>query len=588
MLPRLSRLAAILLIFSVTSVQPESQTVQIRSIDASRYPLVKISLKLAGTDTSGLIIEETVSGKAYPVEIESAGREDAVDTLSQGRTVVLVMDATKSVPARDFAESIRSAIRITKRAHASDRFVIFRINGEPELVLEKTADHDHVRTTLKEMKRDGKVTRIYDTLYAALQNAREHSKSGSPVEIVVFTDGRDEGSYITEEDVVRLARRADEYEVPLYIVLNGRKKNFRHFKRLALLSGGAIFSDGFPALKQERTEHSGPQKQSEFIVEYYSKIPYFSQWPSSGVEVRVEKSLQADLSNYSIPFNPVKAAAFNLSQGIAGIVALLLFIILTIILTLAMRSGKSSRRRASLQTTPAAGEPLQDLHRQDVIEDRSREAEQADSFIERAAQRSMIKEFPEAAKGRTEELKEAAERDYDEMLENSRKFGDAPGYDEYMQLQQDEKSARSAAEKAGIELGEEEPVRYQKQRQRSSEVIALQVKERSYQLIQQAMKEAGKYESAALHLGEKHYDLYMTETYLGRSPVSNLPVYDRAASPVHVRIRRMENKYILFDLLSDAGVFINGKRVLRPRGLKDGDEVMIGSTVYSFRGYGML
>jgi len=48
-------------------------------------------------------------------------------------------------------------------------------------------------------------------------------------------------------------------------------------------------------------------------------------------------------------------------------------------------------------------------------------------------------------------------------------------------------------------------------------------------------------------------------------------------------MRRIEGGYYLYDLVSDSGTYLNGKKLLRPRLLHDWDEIKAGKTVFIFR-----
>ncbi len=82
----------------------------------------------------------------------------------------------------------------------------------------------------------------------------------------------------------------------------------------------------------------------------------------------------------------------------------------------------------------------------------------------------------------------------------------------------------------------------------------------------------------------RHYNLYGHETYIGRLETNHLVIYDNSVSPVHARIKNIQNKYVLYDMLSLSGVYLNGKKLLRPKVLQDFDEIQIGKTLLIFRG----
>src|SRR5437868_8646945 len=70
---------------------------------------------------------------------------------------------------------------------------------------------------------------------------------------------------------------------------------------------------------------------------------------------------------------------------------------------------------------------------------------------------------------------------------------------------------------------------------------------------------------------------------LGRSATASVRLADREVSRKHSQIDREGDDYVLRDLGSSNGTFLNGKRILGPAKLADGDEVLIGTSKMEFR-----
>lgn len=69
---------------------------------------------------------------------------------------------------------------------------------------------------------------------------------------------------------------------------------------------------------------------------------------------------------------------------------------------------------------------------------------------------------------------------------------------------------------------------------------------------------------------------------IGRDPRNNLPLPDILVSRSHAQIRRQTEGYVLYDLRSTHGAFVNGQRV-RVYLLRNGDEIRLGQTYLFFR-----
>ena len=65
---------------------------------------------------------------------------------------------------------------------------------------------------------------------------------------------------------------------------------------------------------------------------------------------------------------------------------------------------------------------------------------------------------------------------------------------------------------------------------------------------------------------------------------NTIVVTDPEVSDIHCKIKNINGGYHLFDIISDRGTFLNGKKILRPKPLHDWDEITIGNTTFLFRG----
>jgi len=75
------------------------------------------------------------------------------------------------------------------------------------------------------------------------------------------------------------------------------------------------------------------------------------------------------------------------------------------------------------------------------------------------------------------------------------------------------------------------------------------------------------------------YALEVPELYLGRDTQNDIVVPEAEVSRRHARLIRNGDVYIIEDLGSTNGTFINGKRLDAPHALRPGDEVQLGPNV---------
>ena len=84
--------------------------------------------------------------------------------------------------------------------------------------------------------------------------------------------------------------------------------------------------------------------------------------------------------------------------------------------------------------------------------------------------------------------------------------------------------------------------------------------------------------------GKKRGEVYYIKSkriLLGRSREADITIYDSQSSREHVELSRVGSDYILTDLNSNNGVFVNGKKV-KQVSLKTKDRITIGTTIYKY------
>jgi pSer/pThr/pTyr-binding forkhead associated (FHA) protein len=73
----------------------------------------------------------------------------------------------------------------------------------------------------------------------------------------------------------------------------------------------------------------------------------------------------------------------------------------------------------------------------------------------------------------------------------------------------------------------------------------------------------------------KEYETDQNEIIIGRDPGCDIQIDNIAVSREHARIVKGPNDYLIEDLNSSNGIFINGRKINK-KFLKTGEEIMIG------------
>ncbi|MEQ8351718.1 MAG: VWA domain-containing protein [Leptospiraceae bacterium] len=543
--------------------------VEITGVDYRAFPEMEVTVEIPSSaegEPTFVVYEDYGSGS------QAQNLDTVVSAQENGSNWVVVLDATKSVPKKDFLRSRKAALEFVRNLPDADRVAVYRINGKPVQILSMTGlstERARVLAGIEGIDRTGMKTRIYDALYVGLDHATQARDAYSPrgSGLILFTDGRDEGSYLSEEDAIAIAGEARDAKIPVYTILNGKARGEERFQKIALKTGGEVFKGNFPPGRLKPSSES----RSHFTLKYKSAAEIWNRYPGKEIKVRVEYLNEPDRFaeyTYKVPFRFLDGKD-SLAWILVGL-GLLLLIAFFVFLWIVLRRAQARKRLP----------PVSD----EVMEGWSADHEKPTRL--EAQPPGQITDFTEALA--RSQNPEGMPTSVSESVP-----GDQAGPDSYpVESAQSEAGQKAAA----TALASDDAMAriYQSEmpfRTRSPETISLELKEKSYQVLQMALRDASRYEYATLVLvgGDPYrqrneYDLFLEETYIGRSPMASLVVADKSASMLHGKVRKIDQKYVLFDLVSDTGTYLNGKRVLRPRPLRNGDEIQIGHTRFEFRG----
>lgn len=85
--------------------------------------------------------------------------------------------------------------------------------------------------------------------------------------------------------------------------------------------------------------------------------------------------------------------------------------------------------------------------------------------------------------------------------------------------------------------------------------------------------------------GEPAVILSREQTTFGREPSCDFVFADPSVSARHAMIARQGESYVLVDVGSTGGTFVNGQRIMAPYALRPGDEIRIGRSTFFFRSF---
>lgn len=84
-------------------------------------------------------------------------------------------------------------------------------------------------------------------------------------------------------------------------------------------------------------------------------------------------------------------------------------------------------------------------------------------------------------------------------------------------------------------------------------------------------------------LADQDFRVHAGRNVIGKGSKADIVIRDAYLSERHALLETTEDGYLISDLKSKRGTFLNGKPVEEPRPLRDGDRVRVGNTDLKFR-----
>jgi len=160
-------------------------------------------------------------------------------------TIGLVIDNSGSMAKRR-ADVVTSAMAFVTASHPDDEIFIVNFNRHPWLALPESvpfsSNREQLRNTLLATTAEG-TTALYDALELSLTHLELGTRQRKA--LVLLSDGGDNASYDTLDDVLRMAQRSSAtiYCIGIYDPQQN-DKNPKVLKQIAKLTGGEAFFPG--------------------------------------------------------------------------------------------------------------------------------------------------------------------------------------------------------------------------------------------------------------------------------------------------------------------------------------------------------
>lgn len=228
------------IIFLVCMLAPfsalASTYLSIESADTkSEFPVISVSISptSAGIKNGVSFTSDTIS--AYEDGFRSSFIR--IEEMKEARDLLLVfaLDSSKSMSPNNFSLLKANARTIITETITHARISLYRFNDSVVLLNNFSNDRQELFSTLESITQHGSNTLMYNAIFDAISHVASQE---TPVkQVVVYTDGHDEGSSISAEDIITFARK---YNVHLHFITIRGASRLQSMRRLATLSGGSV------------------------------------------------------------------------------------------------------------------------------------------------------------------------------------------------------------------------------------------------------------------------------------------------------------------------------------------------------------
>lgn len=249
----------------------------------SEFPKIKLYVSvrninnraITGLDESNLLLYEDGYRVNY-VRVKDLSETDDLLYL------VFAIDSSKSITQELLNQLKNSAGMILNSSRSSDRIAIYRFNDTVELMNSFTTNREELISNITKVERHGTKTLLYNAIYDSIELLSRVDVTRKA--IIVFTDGKDEESSISIDDVISFAR---ETHIPVYFICLKPMERIKLLSRIAKLTGGRLFIP-------KNGDVSGVYKSILSMIKNQYIIDYQSMLKPDGKEHKLEVRLKYD------------------------------------------------------------------------------------------------------------------------------------------------------------------------------------------------------------------------------------------------------------------------------------------------------
>lgn len=266
-------------------------------------PLVNLNERNIGLMVSGRVYDP---GKRQYIVNSVRNREEMIRS-------IIVLDTSETMKGVPFEAALQAAARFINHKRVQDQVAIISLADNKdgyELVSNFERDPGTLGRRLADLHANGKKTRLYDGIAAAMQLGAAAGAGGTSsgdadyaasTSIVVFSDGKDEGSAMSRSDIMT---RISTIEIPIPIYsLAYTKIDPEYLKNLQALSKNSFgkyyhIAEAYDTMTRS-VEDIQNILQSDYVITYRAYLPVDGEYhtmkvgieyPSGSGKMRYETS----------------------------------------------------------------------------------------------------------------------------------------------------------------------------------------------------------------------------------------------------------------------------------------------------------
>lgn len=215
---------------TVPAVPAQKVQLRINQVDTSRYPL--LDLYLSATDEKGSKITKlenkgiTITDNGKPVSLQNSSLR-YMSGGSEPFSMNLLIDVSGSMEGENIERTQEAAADFLDHIPINERNRVGLISFDTNIFVDQdfTSDKQLLKNAIRGLQVDNQ-TAIYDALSTAL--IRTSKQEGAKM-IIAFTDGMDNSSYTSPEEITELSKKLG---IPIYIVALGNEVDLNPLIRI--------------------------------------------------------------------------------------------------------------------------------------------------------------------------------------------------------------------------------------------------------------------------------------------------------------------------------------------------------------------